>query len=550
MQVIPLLDLIMQPVRTSLWALMAAVFLVLLIACANIANLVLSRTVIRQREMAVRAAIGAGRQRLVRQLLTESMLLALFGGGLGLGLGVLGCNLLISLAPPNVPRLDEVGLNTSVLLFTLGVSLLSAVIFGLAPALHGSHSDLNAALNAGGREARGPTAGSRLRSALIVAEVALVLTLLVGSGLLLRSFARLQRVDPGFRPEGLISTGLRLSPTRFPKTENLRGFVQDLVSRIEGNVGIEAVSGISVLPLGGSDSDTGFSIEGRPAPTRPQDQPVVWFRRTLPKYFSTMGIPLLQGRDFRDSDHADAPGVVMISEVAAERYWPEESALGKRVRFGSNGAWSTIVGIVPGIRHRALNQIPRPELYFPYAQRPGRFVNLIAKTELPTATAAGLIRAGIRELASGLPMPAVSRLENLVEASIGQQRFIMKMTGGFATLAVVLAAVGIYGVISYSVSQRTYEIGLRMALGAQRSTVLAIILRQGFLLTVIGIAIGIGLSLWATRFISSLLFNTSSTDLLTFLMTATLLGIVGLAACLVPAYRATRIDPLNALRCE
>ena len=550
MQVIPLLDLIMQPVHTSLWALMAAVFLVLLIACANIANLILSRTAGRQREMAVRAAIGAGRQRLIRQLLSESVLLALLGGGLGLLLGLLGCDLLISRAPSNVPRLDEVGLNTTVLLFTFGVSLFSAVVFGMAPALHGSRSDLNVALNAGGREARGPASSNRLRSVLIVAEVALVLTLLVGSGLLLRSFSRLQKVDPGFRPQGLISTGLGLSPPRFPTADNLRGFVLPLVSRLEGNAGIDSVSGVSVLPLGGSDSDTGFTIEGRPAPIRPQDEPVAWYRQTLPNYFSAMGIPLLQGRDFRATDHANAPGVIIISEVTGERYWPGERALGKRIRFGDEGEWNTIVGIVPGIRHRALNQPPRPELYFPFAQRPGRFVNLIVKTPLPPTAAAELIRAAIREKVPGLPLPAVVGMEDLVEASLGQDRFIMGLTSGFAALAVILAAVGIYGVISYSVSQRTYEMGLRMALGAPRSTVLGIVMRQGLLLTVLGITLGVGLSLWTTRYIASLLFNTSPTELLTFLMTAVFLATVALVACLVPAYRATRINPLNALRCE
>ena len=475
MQVIPLLDLIMQPVHTSLWALMAAVFLVLLIACANIANLILSRT--------------AGRQR-------------------------------------------------------------DAVVFGMAPALHGSRSDLNVALNAGGREARGPASSNRLRSVLIVAEVALVLTLLVGSGLLLRSFSRLQKVDPGFRPQGLISTGLGLSPSRFPTADNLRGFVLPLVSRLEGNAGIDSVSGVSVLPLGGSDSDTGFTIEGRPAPIRPQDEPVAWYRQTLPNYFSAMGIPLLQGRDFRATDHANAPGVIIISEVTGERYWPGESALGKRIRFGDEGEWNTIVGIVPGIRHRALNQPPRPELYFPFAQRPGRFVNLIVKTPLPPTAAAELIRAAIREKVPGLPLPAVVGMVDLVEASIGQDRFIMGLTIGFAALAVILAAVGIYGVISYSVSQRTYEMGLRMALGAPRSTVLGIVMRQGLLLTVLGITLGVGLSLWTTRYIASLLFNTSPTELLTFLMTAVFLATVALVACLVPAYRATRINPLKALRCE
>ena len=550
MQVIPLLDLIMQPVHTSLWALMAAVFLVLLIACANVANLILSRTVSRQREMAVRAALGARRQRLIRQLLSESVLLSLLGGGLGLLLGLLGCDLLISRAPTSVPRLDEVGLNTTVLFFTFGVSLFSAVVFGMAPALHGSRSDLNVALNAGGREARGPASGNRLRSVLIVAEVALVLTLLVGSGLLLRSFSRLQEVDPGFRPQGLLSTGLSLSSSRFPKAEDLRGFVLTLASGLEGNVGVDSVSGVSVLPMGGTDSDTGFTIEGRPAPIRPQDEPIAWYRRTLPNYFSAMGIPLLQGRDFRATDHANAAGVVIISEVTGERYWPGESALGKRIRFGDDGDWNTIVGIVPGIRHRALNQPPRPELYFPFSQRPGRFVNLIVKTQLPPTAAAELIRAAIREKVPGLPMPAVVGMDDLVEASIGQDRFIMGLTSGFAALAVILASVGIYGVISYSVSQRTYEMGLRMALGAPRSAVLGIVMRQGLLLTGLGITLGVGLSLWATRFIASLLFNTSPTDMLTFLLTAAFLGSVALVACLVPAYRATRIDPLNALRAE
>ena len=264
-----------------------------------------------------------------------------------------------------------------------------------------------------------------------------------------------------------------------------------------------------------------------------------------------MGIAMLQGRDFSSTDHSAAPGVVIISEATAERYWPGENALGKRVRFGPQGnPWSTVIGIVPGIRHQALNQAPRPELYFPYAQRPGRFMNLIVKTALPTASASAAIRESIREADPGLPMASITKMEDLVEGSIGQDRFLLGLTGSFAMLAVVLAAVGIYGVISYSVSQRTYEMGLRMALGAQRGTVLGIILRQGLLLTALGIAAGVGLSLWATRFIGSLLFNTSPTDLLTFLATAAFLAGVGLIACLVPAYRATRIDPLQALRCD
>lgn len=550
-QLIPLLDLIMQPVRASLWTLQAAVLMILLIACANISNLVLSRSTARRRELAVRAALGAERSRLIRQLLTESLWFSLLGGLLGLLFGVIGCHLLISIAPGNVPRLDEVSLDLPVLLFTLALSLGSALLFGLVPAFHASRSDLNRTLSVGGREVRDRSSGSRLRSLLVVAEVALVLLLLVGSGLLLRSFNRLQQVDLGFQPAGLLSSGLILSKDRFPEPAQLRTFMQDLQARLEKQPGIQAVSGVSVLPLGGGDSDATFFIEGRPAPRRPEDETTIWYRRTLPDYFSTMGIRLLRGRDFQPADHADAPYVVVINDVAARRFWPGEDALGKRVRFGPEGnPWSTIVGIVSGVRVRALNQAPRAELYFPYAQRPGRFMNLVVKTEMPLASASDLIRAEIWESNSGLAMGDIIPMDQLVDTSLGQDRFLTNLTGAFALLALVLATVGIYGVISYSVSQRTYEMGLRLALGAQRTRVLGLVLRQGLLLMLAGILLGVGLSLWVTRFVGALLFETSPTDPLIFLITTLFLAGVGVLACLLPAYRATRIDPLRALRCD
>lgn len=547
---VPLLDQLVTPVRTSLYVLLGVVVFVLLIACANIANLMLSRSATRAREMAVRVALGAGRGRLVRQLLTESLVLALAGAALGLLLAVWGTSTLTTIIPPSAaPRLENVAIDATVLVFTLGISLFAALLFGLAPVLQSFRSDVGSTLKYGGRQSQEAAGGGRLRALLAAGQVALALCLLIAAGLTLRSFAALVDVNPGFEPDG-VTTGFVSMPTdSFAGSPELVDFMGRLRDRVAREPGIESVAAVSVLPLSGGDSDTGFEIEGRPELNVPGREPVVWYRRVTASYFETMGIPLERGREFTDQDRMGAPPVVMISDVAATRFWPNGDALGSRIRFGT-GDWHTIVGIVSGVRYSSLNQPPRPELYFPYAQRPGRAMTLVVRSGLTEVAVGNVMRTSLQELAPTLPLSNVTSMSSLVESSVAQPRFLMNLTAGFGVLALVLASVGIYGVMAYSVSRRTSEMGLRMALGSGRVRVLGMVVAHGAWMTTIGVAVGLLVAWWATGMMASVLYSVEARDVVTFTAAPAVLVMAALLACLVPALRATRIDPMVALRDE
>lgn len=550
-QLVPLLDQLVAPVRVALYVLLGVVAFVLLIACANIANLMLSRSATRAREMAIRVAMGAGRSRIVRQLLTESLVLSLAGAALGVLLAYWGTTALVSRAPASAaPRLDAVSIDSTVLLFTLGISLAAGLVSGLAPVLEAGRRDVHSTLKEGGRGSQNGAGGHRLRAALAAGQIALALCLLIASGLAVRSFAALMDVDPGFCADGLTTAFVSMPPDTYAGGPELVAFMDELVSRVGTHPIVESAAAVSVLPLAGSDSDTGFEIEGRPPSGDPGSTPVVWFRRVTPSYFETMGLTVTSGREFTSEDRAGAPGVVMVSDVAAARFWPGEDALGKRLRFGPGSDWHTMVGITRGVRHSGLAQEPRPELYFPFAQRPGRTMTLVVRSEAPESAVADLLRADLREVSPTLPLSSVTSMASLVDSSVAQPRFFMSLTAAFGTLALVLAAVGLYGVMSYNVSRQTTEMGLRMALGASRGAVLGMVVSAGLRLAIVGVALGLATAFWASTLLAEVLFEVEPRDALTFGSAAGVLIATALLACLVPALRATRIDPISALRVD
>ncbi|MEZ5316898.1 MAG: ABC transporter permease [Vicinamibacterales bacterium] len=547
---VPMLDQLVAPVRTGLWVLLAVVGLVLLIACANIANLMLSRGASRGREMAVRAAMGAGRRRLVRQLLTESLVLALAGGGLGVLIAWWGTAALTARIPPAAaPRIENVTLDGTVLLFTLGIAVVAGLLFGLAPVVQSARHDAGLALKAGGRDAQEAGAGGGLRAVLAAGQIALALCLLIAAGLATRSFVALVDVDPGFRPDGLTTAFVSMPPDGFQGPPELVDFMDRLIARVAARPGFDSVAAVSVLPLSGNDSDTSFRIEGRPDLDVPGREPVAWFRRVTSGYFRTMGLPVIEGREFTDADRAGAPKVALVSEVTADRFWPGEDVVGKRIRFGDD-EWTTIVGVTRGVRHAGLSQPPRPELYLPFAQRPGRQMTLVVRSSADEAAVTSLLRSDLHEIAPALPLSNVTTMKALMAQSVAQPRFLMSLTAVFGALALVLASVGIYGVMAYAVSRRTTEMGLRMALGAGRGQVLGLVLSQGARVTVAGLVTGLLVAWWASRAMDTVLFGVGAHDVLTFAAAAAALAFVAILACAIPAVRATRIDPMRALRAD
>ena len=543
-------------VRTSLLVLLGAVGLVLLIACANVANLLLARAAARHREMAIRTALGASRWRVVRQLLTESLLLAALGGTGGLLLALWGVDLLIAASPINIPRLGDTGLDTSVLAFTVGVSLLTGLVFGLAPAFHASRVDLNEALKEGGRSASEGRARQRMRGLLIVSEVALSLVLLVGAGLLMRSFVRLRDVNPGFDAQNVLTTGLSLAKAKYPGAAEQRIAFNDILTRVRALPGVESAALIYPLPFGGSSTSNTFVIEGRP-PARAEDKPAANYRLTSADYFKTLAVPATRGRALTERDDERAPLVVVVNESFARRFFAGEDPLGKRILIERGDTdWShqparEIVGIVGDVHSEGLDVAAGPEFYVPYAQAPEAYMDLVVRTS--TANVAGMgagLRDAIRQVDREQYVPTIESLTQLVADSFARRRFDALLTGLFAGVALLLAAVGIFGVVSYSVTQRTHEIGLRMALGAQRGDVLRLVLGQGLRLVLGGIAAGLVASFALTRVLADLLYGIKPTDPLTFAAVSVLLTSVALLACYIPARRATRVDPMVALRYE
>lgn len=555
---VPLHESTVGEVRVALLVLLGAVGFVLLIACANLANLLLARAATREKEVAIRATLGAGRGRIVRQLLTESVLLAVLGGAAGLVLSYLGLRALVPLSADSLPRVEEVRIDQGVLGFTLGLSLLTGILFGLAPAWHTAKTDLNESLKEGGRSS---TAGgrSKLRNLLVVSEIALSLVLLIGAGLLIRSFSRLLQVDPGYRTQDVLSLRLSLPSARYPEDHQVAGFYQELLERIGKVREVKSAGAISLLPLSGTHSSGTVSVESPSAAFVPVDAHAEEFpgveadlRSVTPGYVKAIGMTLVEGRLFESSDDSRAPRVAIVDESFAQRFWPGESPLGQRITLGGgdDAEWRTIVGVVRHAKHYGLGVEGREQAYFPHGQFPQRTMYVA----IHSAGEAGNLLANVRRELAGLdpalPPYEIRTMEERLADSLAQARFNLLLLAIFAGLALVMALTGIYGVMSYAVSQRTHEFGIRMALGAHSGDILTLVLRRGLLLTLIGISVGLVAALALTSLLASLLFGVSVTDPATFLGISVLLAAVALTACCLPAWRATRVEPMVALRYE
>ena len=549
-----LYDNTVEDVRPALLILLGAVGFVLLIACANVANLLLARSAVRQKEIAIRTALGAGRTRIIRQLLTESVLLSLLGGGAGLLLALWGTDALKSIVPGNIPRLDESGIDLRVLSFTMLVSFLTGIIFGLAPALQASRLDLNESLKEGERGSTGSR--HRLRGALVIGEIAVALVLLIGAGLMLKSLWRLQSVDTGFDTKNLLT--MQLSYTARPdEGSKAVSFFKGLEERLKGLPGVEAVACSSGAPFLGAAEDS-FWVEGRPQ-TKPTDEMMAVAYTITPGYFRTMGINLKRGRYLTEQDRADTQHVVVIDESLAEKYFPNEDPLGKRLTNGPDFPVYEIVGIVEHVKHYGLDgEVPvEPQYYLPLEQFPEKYIpNIVGRMGLLVRTSGdplsliGAVRQQVLAADSKQPVFNARTMEQVINESIAPRRFAMLLLTIFAGVALLLAAVGIYGVMSYSVTQRTHEVGVRIALGATVPDILKLIVGQGMLLVVAGVGIGLLVALGLTRLMSSLLYGVSTTDPVTFVTLSLLLSAVAFIACYIPARRATNVDPMVALRYE
>jgi putative ABC transport system permease protein len=556
-KVLPLQEELVGSYNLALLMILGAVVLVLLITCSNLANLMLVRASARRKEMAIRSAMGASRMRLVRQLLTESSILALLGGTLGLLLAMWGVKFLVALSPANLPRAGEVSIDIRVLAFTLAISVLAALIFALVPALQTSKIGLNETLKAGGRSSTG-SLGNRTRSLLVISEVALSLVLLIGAGLLVKSFQRIQEVNPGLDTDNLLLARLSLPQSSYKDRESMKVFYEKIESRIKVLPGVQSVGLASVLPLSAMNARSDFSIVGRPVVSL-TEVPGAQNRWVSAGYFSTMKIPILEGREFTQYDTARSQDVVVIDEALARRYWPNESPVGAHIKFENEPTPREleVVGVVGNVKHFGLDEEPLATLYAPFYQMPENLVpvwasriNLVTRTSSDPMTLSAAIRREVQDVDKNVPASNVRTMGQFLSASVAPRRFNLLLLTVFAAAALLLTTSGIYAVISYSVVQRTQEIGLRMALGAQRSDVLKVVVGQGLKLVLIGVVTGLAGAFAFSRLISSLLFGVSSVDPITFAVMPVLLIGVALLASYNPARRATKIDPVIALRAE
>ena len=548
--VVPLLQQIASNSEQVLWLLLGAVGLVLLIACANVTNLLLARGAGREKEMSIRAALGAGRARAMRQILTESTILGLAGGVFGLLLVLATMKSLITLIPPGTPRLENIGIDWRVLGFALGVSLLTSILVGLVPAIRSSRHDLQSSLK-DGRQLSALGGRQRLRRVLVTAEVAVALVLLVGGGLLARSFSEMLSVNPGFNPENVLTFQMTTGWSEM-QVDQRAAFYNEVVDRVANLPGVERAGAGTAMPLSGGFR-TSFVWDDRPEPPRGEAPGVRYFSIT-PTYFETLQIPMLRGRSFNNLDMRDAPGVVVINETAASRFWPDEDPIGKRIRpsvdiTDSDPVVYEIVGVVGDVKDLKLDVEASPTIYAPCTQQTWPNMGFALRTAGDPMALVGPVRALLAEMTQEATF-RFATLDQTLDRSVLERRFPTVLLGLFATLALGLAAVGIYGMLAYAVVQRTHEIGVRMALGAQAPNVFALVLREGFTLVAIGMTVGLAVALGATRLVSNILFNVTTTDPLTFVGVSIVLLTAALLACLLPTRRATRVDPLIALRSD
>src|SRR5438874_4926504 len=547
--VYPFQELAVAGMRPTLLILLGAVALVLLIACANLTTMLLARAAAREREMAIRVALGAGPLRLLRQVLTESVILALLGGVAGVLLAIWGVDLLKSIGAQTVPRLREVNLDLRVLIITFAVSVGTGIVFGLVPGLASANPELTESLKEGGRSSTMGKSRNRLRNAIVIAEVALALVLLTSAGLLMKSFVRLQKVNPGFDSHHVLTAEVSLPKLQYPDDKAIVRFSDEAQRRIATLPGIQAVGLTTVLPLAGNNGDSSFAIEGRPD-DRSTPGPDEEKREVSPDYFRAIGTPLIKGRFFTLADNADAPLVIIVNQAFAKKFWPNEDAVGKRIVMGGmspDPKWITIVGIVGDIRHAALDIEPKPEMYVPFAQDPYKSMIFAVRGAEDPTTLASAVRSHIQSIDPSLPLANIRTFDAVIAESVAPRRLSVVLLGVFAAVAVLLATVGIYGVMSFLVVQRTHEIGVRMALGAQRADVMRLVIGRALQLIAIGTAIGLLMALFSMRALQALLYHVSAVDLPTFFFVTFVLALVALAASYLPAQRATRADPMVAL---
>ncbi len=575
--IVPVQEQLVGESRTALLVLLGAVGFVLLVACVNVANLFLARASAREKELAIRAALGANRIRLIRQMVSECLPVGLMGAAAGLLMANWGIDLFSSLLPASLPRYNAIGVNDRVLIFTFAVSLVTVLAFGLMPALQTVRDDMRAALNEGGRTGTGSVRQSRLRRALVISEVALALVLLAGAGLMARSFVKLREVDPGFQARNVLTMRIALPDAKYPIPINASdpqhptgmAFYDQLLARVEALPGVKAATVGTILPMGaGSGWGKSLSIEGRPAPPTLDQVALVRFALVSRDYFRTFGVSLRQGRAFTDGDNETSQPVALINESLARRFFPDEDPVGKTIWMGvpehllppdaqtpdSRAPRRLIVGVVADVKGGSLNLPVTPMVYAPFHQyrREGwaNTLMLAVQTEAPPETLASAISSQVRSLDQDQPVSSVRTIDELVERSLSDSKFTLILLGLFAAVAMALATIGIYGVMSYSVAQRTHEIGIRMALGANRGDVLRMIVGQGMMVSLIGVVIGLGAAFGLTRLMESLLYEVEATDAVTFIAVSALLVAVAIIACYIPAQRATKIDPITALRYE
>ena len=547
----PLLDRVVGNVRPTLWVFFGAISLVLLVVCATIANLLLARSTIRQKEFAVRISLGASRLRLLRQLLTESLILATAGGAFGVVLAYAGVFLLIYLSPDAFPRLRDVAVNGRVLGYTFFISVLTGVIFGFAPSLEVSPVDVSQPLKAQGANTTSSAKHLHLRSMLVISEVALSLALLIGAGLMLKSFVRLQRVDLGFRPQNLLTLWTVVSEAKSVPLQRA-GFYQQAWERIQSLPGVESVGAIDNLPLSGIHGGGPFTVQGHPTESD-VDAPSAYRCIVSVNYFPTMGIPLLQGREFTERDRGGALTVLIINETAAQRYWPGQNPIGSHLSFTVGRAqptWLEIVGVVKDVLHDGPEVAAKPTIYMPFLEAPQAFMVTVVRTQSDPTFLTLPVRGAIAEVDKDQPVLMTRTMADIYTDAVAQRRFNTALIALFGALALLLAMLGVYGLMAFAVTQRTHEIGVRVALGAQPWDVLKLVLARGLTLTFAGIAVGLGAALILTRFLSKLLFDVPRTDLVTFVVVSSCLGGIGLLASYIPARRALRVDPMLALRYE